>query len=306
MSRRWAWLLLALVFAALFFRYHLRAEKRQAADFRVTYAAAQTFLERGDLYAKFEDPTIATYKYSPFFAMLAAPLALLTLHQAALAFFALNFLFLVVMFVYARRLIAGEDGPADWRLWALPLLFTGRLFLKVMDAGQVNIVMVGLVVLSLYAMQKRREGLSAALLMLGVMIKYTPVIFVPYFLARKKWRFTLYSAAFAALYCVLPMAWVGFEKGLAYLTGWMPYVVKTSLDIGSLADFRNQSLCAALLRYFSSGQYFVDRIRFSCPAGAVSMSASAARSTPRCSWPAWRFSTPIPGRSTTWRCSSLT
>jgi len=261
--KKYYFLIIALCFLILVLRYSDRSRPRQGSDFRVTYETAKRFMAKEDIYTKFDDPTVANFKYSPLFALIVAPLSFLSLHQAGIVFFIINFIFLLMTFIFSEILIVDDPLPKKDKLLLilLSLAFTFRYILGVLDSGQINIMMIAFVVIALYLVQKKKEGPAGAFIALAVMFKYTPFVFIPYFAIRGKWKVVVYTFAFIALYCIIPAVYLGISKNVNYLHEWMPFLVRTSLDQGSLCDLKNQSFYSLVLRYFTTGQYFCDKIR---------------------------------------------
>ena len=262
MDKKYYFLILALCFVVLLFRYSDRSKSRQCSDFHVTYETAKRFAAKEDIYTKFDDPTIANFKYSPFFAFLTAPLALFSLYQAGIILFVINFFSLVLIFVFCQILIVHEPlSPRDrFLLFVLPLIFTFRYILGILDAGQINMMMIAFVVMALYFVERRKEGVAGAFMALSVMFKYTPFVFIPYLIIQKRWKTVLSTLIFMFAFCLVPIIYVGFVREAHYIQEWFPFLAKTSLDQGSLCDFKNQSFYSFILRYFTTGQYFCGKI----------------------------------------------
>ncbi len=251
-KRNIAYALIAIAFIALFLRYMHRAPKRHYCDFRVYYATAQRFLAKEDIYAR-PDESITPFKYSPMFAMLISPLAFIPQKTASLVFFTISFVLLIIICRLAKRLIFEEDTSFKNKVlfYFLPVLFTSRFILAVLDSGQVNIMILALVIAGFYFARKEKNILSAALIALSFMFKYTSVILLPYFVFRKKIKLALLVIIFTILYCLLPALYVGPQKQMNYLKEWLPSISETSLDKGSWYDTKNQSLYSLILRSLS-------------------------------------------------------
>ena len=247
-------IMVAVVFTGLLFHYLHRAPKRDYSDFRVYYATAQRFADKGEIYSR-PDISITPYKYSPTFAMILAPLSLFSKKGAAITFFVINFLCLVAIFVFSKRLIIKSKISFKQNLFLciITLIFTSRFIIHVLDVGQVGLMILALVVFGLYLLEKRKEWWASALIGLSVMIKYTSIIFLPYFLVRKRFRVIALIILCIMLYCVAPAIYVGIDKHTDYLTNWLPSITKTSLDKGSWYDYKNQSIFSVILRFFTKG-----------------------------------------------------
>jgi hypothetical protein len=187
------------------------------------------------------------------FAVLVSPLAFFSRKTASLIFFTVNFILLIVIFVISKKIIVRESISFKERAFSyiLPAIFTSRFILQVLDSGQVNIIILTLIVCGLYFLYKKKDILAAAFIGLSVMFKYMPILFLPYFIFRKKIKFAIFTMIFIVLYCLLPAFYVGWERELNYLKKWLPFISETSLDKGSLYDYKNQSLYSLGVRYFS-------------------------------------------------------
>jgi hypothetical protein len=252
-NRRLAvFLIIAAVFAGLFLRYLGRAPKRHYCDFRVYYATAGKFIAREDIYAR-PDESITPYKYSPMFAMLISPLSFFSRKTASLIFFTLNFALLIAIFFFSGKLIARDKTPfkKGVLLYGLSIAASLRFILHVLDSGQASIIMFALVLLGLYFLREKREMIAASLIGLSVMVKYTPAIFLPYLVFKRKIRLSFLILLFIVIYCLLPAIYLGMEKEADYVKSWVPFISETSFEKNMWYDYKNQSLFALTLRYFT-------------------------------------------------------
>lgn len=248
-----------ILLSVMLVRYEKRATKRHYCDFRVYYHTAQTFLNKGDIYFR-DKEEVTPFKYSPFFAFLSCPLGLFPVKHAAMLFFIINFLSTFGLFYLSRKLFIDKplDSKSAFFLYFLTALFAGRFILQVWDSGQINIIMYALVVLSLFLFSKGKDILGAIFLSTAILFKYTPALFIPYLILRKKNRAALWTIVFTMLWLIVPAGYVGFEKEFQYLTSWLPSISQTSLDMGSYADFKNQSFYSMFIRFLSPTEYSVN------------------------------------------------
>ena len=247
-------ILIAMVFSGLLSHYLHRAPKRDYSDFRVYYATAQRFAQKSDIYSR-PDPSITPYKYSPMFAFILSPLSLFSKKGAAVAFFIINFLALIAIIVFSKRLIVKEaiTFKQNLLICIIPLVFTSRFIVHVLDVGQVGILILALVVIGLYLLERRREWASSFLIGLSIMIKYMSAVFLPYFFVRRRFKLIAIIVLCIMLYCIIPAAYVGIQTQRDYVSKWLPYITETSLDKASWYDYKNQSLFSFILRIFTAG-----------------------------------------------------
>ncbi|MBN1870606.1 MAG: DUF2029 domain-containing protein [Candidatus Omnitrophica bacterium] len=207
-------------------------------------------MNKEDIYSR-PDMSVTPYKYSPMFAFLFSPLTLLPKHLASLIFFTMNF-FMVAGICFLSGRIMNIEGLSFGQkvlLFSIPVLFTSRFILLVWDAGQVNILMLFLVVLSLFLLKRNQVILSACCLALSAFIKYMPVLFLPYFVVKKQWKYVAWVMIFMLLFSLIPALYVGLDQEINYLKNWLPFISHTSLDLLSWVDYKNQSLYSTVLRY---------------------------------------------------------
>ncbi len=255
-------LIIIIIFTGLFFRYLNRAPKRNYCDFRVFYATAQRFAACENIYAR-PDEKITPYKYSPIVAMMFSPLSVLSQKKAALVFFTINFIFLALALIYSRKIITKDDPGSAWGnfgLYALSTVCCLRFILHAFDSGQVGVIITFFVVFGLYFIQKKKEVIGSAFLSLGSLFKYTPFLFLPYFLLRKKIKVVIFVIVFVAVYFLLPALHVGIDNEVTYIKNWVPFITSTSFDHGSWYDNKNQSIYSVFLRYLTKDSPYKVRI----------------------------------------------
>jgi len=150
--------------------------------------------------------------------------------------------------VIARRLLpAGSSVPVFW-LYAIPVLFCFRFVWGTWNNGQVGLWMGLLTLAGVYFAEKGKSMRAGACIAAAALIKYMPVLFIPYFLFRKKVKAVVASICFFAVFLAVPALWVGIDRERAYLASWMPSIKETSYDDGSWWNFKNQSLYAWVSR----------------------------------------------------------
>jgi hypothetical protein len=134
----------------------------QSLNFHVFRAAAFDLLARHDLYAKSAEDY---FKYSPTFALLFVPFAVVPEWLGAPAWSLLNF---VVAFLGVERVV---DDPKDKPI-ALLLSLAGILFAT--DGDQSNLLVAGALLLSLHAFETRSARTGAALVTGAGFVKLFP------------------------------------------------------------------------------------------------------------------------------------
>ncbi len=204
-------------------------------DLRVYLAGGEAWRAGADLYAStFDGPDGLPFTYPPFAAMLFSGLSPLPVPISAVLFTAAG----VASFT-AACVVPARHAPAGFGLAAVCLLLEplrGGL-----DLGQVNMVLIGLVVLD--CLLPRTPWPRGALVGLAAAIKLTPAVFVLFFLCRGRWRPAL--AAVATFTACGLTGWVlAPEQSRQF---WFDAVLDPH-RVGGLAYSANQSLRGLLFR----------------------------------------------------------
>lgn len=252
-----------ILFTGLFTSHKYRVSTRKYGDFNCFYITGQRMLAHQDIYV-LRDQETAEFRYTPVFALLMSGLALLSQSAADTVWFSVNFILCILMFVLLKRMLVRE-AVLSYRdiflLYLLGLLGTFRFILHNLDSGQSNILMLASMIAGLYYASKKRELLGAAFFAFSIMIKYTPIIFLPYFILKRKFKLTGAIICFMVVYFLLPGVFIGMKSNLQYVKDWVPFLTQsTILDETTILDSRNQSLLSLCQRSFTLGckKYWVD------------------------------------------------
>jgi len=139
----------------------------------------------------------------------------------------------------------------------LPYVLTAPVIISNLETGQVNIVMVFLLVVALFLHRQERDLLAGGILGGIIALKLTPALFVLYFAWKGAWRL-LAGTAVGLLLCwgLLPLLAFGPGFYADVMEGWLrtvaPFLAEGTIAEG-LGGFRhtNQSLSAAVVRYLT-------------------------------------------------------
>lgn len=247
--RIWWWALLVLMFVGMLIQYQIRAPRRHYSDFHVPYTIGNKLIRNEPIYS-FEEG-LSYYKYTPFYATLVTPLSILPERAAASVWYILNFLFFIVLFHSSRKIIAGDEPGYDpfW-LYALTTWVMFRFILHNMHEGQANVFMLTLLTSGLYFYTKGRRALSAFFIAFAIMTKYTPVLFLPYFLLIGGFALVAMTGVFIAGFYILPALSLGFIRNWQLIHDQLNFLFASSLDPWSIYCHPNQSLLGSAARFF--------------------------------------------------------
>lgn len=247
--------LLLIAFAGNLAAHKSRGRRRNYADFHCFYTTGQRMLNYQKIYIK-GDLEVAEYRYSPIFAVFMSGLARLNEDTADTLWYSFNFLLVILSLAILGRANIPKETNTKHRIlaYALVILMISRLILINLDTGQTNILMLASILLGLYFINNRREAPGAFILGISIAIKYTPLIFIPYFIARRNFRAAAFTiAAVLTYFFILPAIFIGVERNILYLKELLPFLTQSSiLDQGTMLDPKNQSLVSAIQRLFTN------------------------------------------------------
>ncbi len=226
-----------------YFRITLR---KGMNDFRVVHRAAGRVLHQENLY-NFADGHYL-YKYSPFFAVLVAPLGLLSFQAGEVIWLLGMCLCLAFVLTQCKKMILGDKPPPPY-LYILTILFASKFLVREITLGQTDFLILVFIFLFISFADKEKYLLSGLFLSLAVMIKPSSLIFVPYLLYKGKIKLIIYSAITGALFLLAPAAIYGFSTNFSLLTGWRTVMSVSSPPL--LAVDLNQSLFAFFYRFLT-------------------------------------------------------
>jgi hypothetical protein len=222
-------------------------------DFNVVHRAGTRILHKENLY-NFQDGHYL-YKYSPFFALLVAPIGLLP--RSVAEFFWLLGMCVCLFFVIkmAKKMILGDKPPPAY-FYLLSLLLASKFLIREITLGQTDFLILLFIFFSLLFTHREKEFLAGIFLALSILIKPTSLIFVPYFLYKKRFKVTVSAITMSLVFLLFPSFVYGFRGNMNLLSGW-----KTIMSVSSpplLVNDMNQSIFAFFYRLFTSAPYKVN------------------------------------------------
>lgn len=208
-------------------------------DFEVYYYGGSRVLQTGEsgvneLYAPRDG---LPFTYPPFAALLFALLATLSIGASSLIFITTALAGAAVVSAWLARHYFGlqrwKDAFADWRFRAVALAGTAAILLlgpwrDTFDFGQINIILMGLILADFALHGKSRAGElrwpAGLLIGMAAGIKLTPLAFGLYFLVRRDfkalgWMAAGFFGSIALSWAVLPHASVTFWTKILPDTG---------------------------------------------------------------------------------------
>ncbi len=244
-GQRWFVVALLLLFLALGVKYSVKVLAGGGAISRWQPQIRE--LENGeDIAEKFNYPN------PPVMAVLLEPLAKLPPVAAALVWFSLKVGMALLALFWAFRLVESPERPFPPLAKACAVLLSLKPIIDDLNHGNINLFILFLVIASLTAYRRGRDGLAGVVLGLAIACKVTPALFVPYFLWKRSYRVLAGVVVGLALFVwpgVVPSARLGFDDNQRQLASWYrgmvyPFVVEGKVT----SEHNNQSLPGLVAR----------------------------------------------------------
>ena len=254
--RWWPAAAVAVVWASLYFS----VLNKQMIDFEVNYRAGQRLFEGATLYPGPLVDGHYEFKYPPFAALVYAPLSFLSLTTAKGVWSFLILAASAALLGLSLKLVRMKGQSEHLALAFLSGLVLVRFFLRELQLGQVNV----LTLLVLQAMTATLVGLknsgspsrgelaAGGLWGLAVAIKPYSLVFLPYFLLKKKWKALGSGLAILAAAFLLPALFYGFKGNLAVHQEWITTFSRSTPRLLTSQD--NISLLALLSKWLGQGR----------------------------------------------------
>jgi alpha-1,2-mannosyltransferase len=229
--------------------------KNQMVDFEVNYKAGFRLSEGETLYP---GPLLEghyEFKYPPFAALVYLPLALLPLTAAKGIWSLLVLAASGACLWLSIRLSDAKEHPPHPALALLPGLVLVRFFLRELQLGQVNAVVM-LLLLTMTSVLFVKEGQKASkhgellgglLWALAVAVKPYSFIFFPYFLIKKRWNVLLVGLAALGAAFLIPAFFYGFRGNMTVHHEWVSTLSRSTPHLLTSQD--NISLLALLAKW---------------------------------------------------------
>ncbi|PIQ88648.1 MAG: hypothetical protein COV72_06890 [Candidatus Omnitrophica bacterium CG11_big_fil_rev_8_21_14_0_20_42_13] len=223
-------------------------------DFTVFHRAGQRIAKAEAIYdlSDTAEYGIDVYKYSPAFAYFMVPFTKLHMHKSVSIWYALIILLTLASLYFIKQLLIyynrGEKLPKYFYFVTLFLIL--RFYLNMISRVQADFLVLFFLSLMFWLLHSKKEVFAGLSLATAVMIKLTPLIFIPYLIYRR-----FYKAAFASIVCgagylLIPAFGLGWNENIAYIKGWFNMLSVSTPDL--MLWYKNQSLASCIFRMFSN------------------------------------------------------
>lgn len=230
-------------------------------DFPVYYLAGKSLMHgRLDLYSPtFSGGALMDYRYPPFFLTAFGWLGLLPYMWAAYIWYWLCILQIAGCVFILRRAskrqgIDHDGGQNEKAVWLVALFAVGQYFVAILHYGNAHLLMTFLLFGSFYMALRHKDCAGGLLLSLAITIKIIPLIAIPYFVLKQRWKFLMYTGMFLLILNLMPALYFGFNKNAVLLQTWVEHVVLNQ-DAHEENSQINLSLKGQLRRYLTEIDY---------------------------------------------------
>jgi alpha-1,2-mannosyltransferase len=191
----------------------------------------------------------------PIMPLTLSPLMLLPPVLGAVAWFAIKAAMASACVVLVGRMAAGRGRPITWWVEGAAMLFSLRPILSDLHHGNINLLILFLIVASLEAWRRGYDVLAGLILALAITYKVTPALFVPYFAWKRSWRTVGATALGMGLFLLaVPAVVLGPAFNGQCLAMWWHRILSPYLtrDVMSVQEV-NQSMIGVLSRLLTQG-----------------------------------------------------
>ena len=200
--------------------------KVDMVDFEVGYRAGIR-IRAGETLYRIEDGHYQ-FKYPPFSALLYLPLSFLPLDAAKAAWFFLIIFSIIFILKLSRKIINDKSNNFSLLLLLLSFLILARYFLRELQLGQINSVITMILITMIWLMTDTenhsfspgKEWLAGLLWGLATALKPYSLIFLPYFILKKKWKVLGSGALFLAFSFMIPSLFYGIRGNISIHNEW--------------------------------------------------------------------------------------
>lgn len=244
--------LVTLVACTIYFERIDRFWGITQTDFSVFYDAGYRMTRHESLYeyrpTHFTTDREYLFKYAPPFALAMMPLAGLAVNVAIRWWYALTALALLGAVGGVCVLVRRATPRLPWEGILLACVMILRPYLANLRLGQVDVILAGLLIAFLVALQRRREVLAGWCLGATIVCKLIPAVWLIYLAMTRRWRALAWTLVAGAVYLASPVAHLGLEGTRQTLVEWWGVLGTAGGNWEWLVRPKNQSVLSLVLR----------------------------------------------------------
>ena len=221
--------------------------KARMPDFEVYWLTGARAAHAEPLYRRTDGEY--QFKYFPAAAVLAIPIGALPHPVARVIWFGVLLAALVAVLRLSVETLP-ERRTSVVVLLAVLIVGLGKYYARELVLGQINLLLVLIVISAMLALKTGREGRAGWLVALAVMVKPYGLILVPWLIARGRTRSVATLAAGMAVAFLLPVPIYGLTGSMALHLDWWRTVSTTTPGVLTHPD--NVSVAAMYMKWFGA------------------------------------------------------
>lgn len=209
---------IAVLAAAAFYGIYLGWIRHDMSDFGVCYKNGRRIIDGETLYRASDGHL--QFKYAPISALFYAPLALLPWEAAKLIWYVLEIVLLFAIYWICYKLLPEPTKRPFWVL--LPAFLVLLKFLgRELELGQVNLLIIFLLIAMILALHQKKDIGAAVLWGMSLFFKPYALVFLPYAVLKKRFKFLGAGAVVVLAGLLLPALIFGFGGNETVLREWI-------------------------------------------------------------------------------------
>ena len=239
-AQRWFMLALLAVFVAFSVQYSIKISQDSRLGTQTRSAILRWRYQVEELVAGKDIYRAYNFPNPPVMTLLLVPLLPLTPLAAGLISYYVKVLLTLASFAMVFRLV--EQSGRPFPVWAkvLTVVLSLRPILGDLSHGNINLLILFLVVSALALFRGRRDLSAGVVLALAIACKLTPALFLPYLVWKRAWRALAGCVVgLVVFFVVVPGLYFGFEANQRYLTGWVEGMVLPFVRDGQVTPEQN-------------------------------------------------------------------
>lgn len=224
--------------------YAHKAAEDRSAFVRWRYQVIQLMENGRNIYDR------EMYPNPPVMPISLYPLMVLPPLMGAVTFFLIKVGLAILSARMIARMARERNWPISWWCYFAIALMSLRPLLSDLHHGNVNILILFMVVLALDAWSQGKDWLGGAALGLAITCKVTPALFLPYFVYKRSWKMLVATGvAIGVFMFVVPVVVLGPDLASQCLGSWWHRIISPYVSGGVVGDLEiNQSMVGVVNR----------------------------------------------------------
>jgi len=228
------------------------------SDFEVYYKAAQRISASKNLYGYPEDDHYV-FKYSPTSALLFIPFTIFKFEIAKYVYWLFLTFLICTAFYLSLKMVKPALLQAGNKKAINAIVFSATVtlalhFLRELHLGQVNYLLLFIYTFACYSFISGKWKLASTLLAISIFIKPFAILFIPYFVIKKKYKEVLVLVIAIVVCAILPLLFYrSVDMTISQYQLWFnELTIELSHKQSLLAD-ANHTIFSVLARYTPLG-----------------------------------------------------